>query len=258
MNLLLLRGLIRDQRCWGDFPEKLTSHAPHIKIHFLDLPGIGTENGRDSPGSIAAIRVDLAKRFHEKIAQGKLPKGPWTLFGISMGGMIALDWVNAEPDLFNKLIVVNSSSACIASVHERFNPRILPQIFRALLDMKPETSEKIILQISSNRFLNQDPKIHEFLEHQIKWRKERPITRLTFIRQILAASAYRLPPNRPKPKTMIFSSQGDRLVSPKCSQRLAERLAVHRITHPWAGHDLPLDDPEWLARECTEWMNSPV
>src|SRR5690606_18791937 len=86
MNLLLLRGLIRDHRYWGEFPSRLQTHAPHLKVHFLDLPGVGTENERECPDTITAIRVDLAKRFHEKIAQGKLPKGPWSLLAISMGG----------------------------------------------------------------------------------------------------------------------------------------------------------------------------
>lgn len=247
MNLLFLRGLIRDQRCWGDFPEKLNHHAPHIKHYFLDLPGVGTENGRSCPTTITAIRIDLAKRFHEMIAQGKLPSGPWTLLGMSMGGMIAMDWVDTEPDLFENLILINSP---------KVQARILPRLLQVLIGMRPETSERILLQISSNRFMKQDFRIRELLAHQIKWRKERPVSRLTFIRQILAASSYRLPQARPKSKTMVFSSEGDRLVSRKSSQLLAEHLAAKRITHPWAGHDLPLDDPDWLARKTTEWMES--
>lgn len=215
---------------------------------------MGTENHRASPTSISAIRIDLAKRFHEKIAQGKLPAGPWCILGISLGGMVALNWVDAEPNLFERLILVNSSSSDIATPLERFNIRILPQVIRALIHLKPEVSERLIFEISSSRFENQDPKILQQLERQIKNRRNHPITRSTFLHQLYAGATYRLPTDRPKPKTVIFASEKDRLVSPKCSVRLAERLAVKRIAHPWAGHDLPLDDPEWLAYQVTEWM----
>lgn len=254
MNLLLVRGLIRDQRCWGDFPAKLAHHAPQLKLHFIDLPGVGSENLRNSPASIPGIRIDLAKRFHERIAQGKLPPGPWSILGVSMGGMIGLDWVDAEPNLFERLILINSSTSDVATPLERFNIRVLPQLLGTLVQVKPELSERLILEVSSNRFKNHDPKIQAILEQQIKWRRERPVTRATFFRQILASIKYRLPTDRPKAKTVVFSSEGDRLVSPACSVRLAEQLAVTRITHPWAGHDLPLDDPEWLAYKVTEWM----
>ncbi len=254
MNLLLLRGLIRDQRTWGEFPTKLADHAPHLKIHYLDLPGVGTENHRTSPTSISAIRIDIAKRFHEKIAQGKFPAGPWSLVAISLGGMVALDWVDAEPNLFERLVIINSSTSDVATPFERFNVRILPRVLRALIQMKPETSERLILEISSNRYKRGEPKLEAVLEKRIQWRRDSPVGRSTFFRQLYAAATYKLPRDRPKTNTILFSSEADRLVSTKCSTRLAERLAVRRVNHPWAGHDLPLDDPEWLAYQTSEWM----
>ena len=41
----------------------------------------------------------------------------------------------------------------------------------------------------------------------------------------------------------------DRLVSPRCSQRLAAAWKVPLALHPSAGHDLPLDDPDWLLAQ---------
>lgn len=254
MNLLLLRGLIRDQRCWGDFPVRLQAHAPHLKLHFLDLPGVGTENQRECPESITAIRIDIAKRFHEKIAQGKFPKGPWSMLAISMGGMVAMDWVAAEPDLFQNFIILNSSASDLSSPLERFKIQHLPLILLALLSGRPENSERLILKLVSNRYQEMG---HQ-LEKQIQWRKERPVTRQTFLRQILSAAQFRLPASRLKPNTVIISSQGDRLVSEICSIRMAERLAVKRISHPWSGHDIPIDDPEWLAKQVHEILPSPT
>jgi pimeloyl-ACP methyl ester carboxylesterase len=256
MNLLLVRGLVRSQRSWGDYPERLRQQAPQLKLHFLDLPGVGTENGRECPTSIAAIRIDLAKRFHEKIARGEFPKGPWSLVAISMGGMLALDWVDAEPGLFEKVVVINSSSSDLSSPFERFQVKILPRMLHAFLVNRPEVSESLILDITSNRYSKEDPKMQKLLEDRVQSMKDQPVSRLTFFRQITSASRYRLPPRPPKPKTLIVSAAKDRLVSPKCSERLAEKLHAPHSIHPWAGHDLPVDDPEWLARETKEWMES--
>ncbi|MBC8058528.1 MAG: alpha/beta hydrolase, partial [Rhizobiales bacterium] len=27
-------------------------------------------------------------------------------------------------------------------------------------------------------------------------------------------------------------------------------------THPWAGHDLPLDDGEWVALQVSNWLQT--
>jgi hypothetical protein len=34
---------------------------------------------------------------------------------------------------------------------------------------------------------------------------------------------------------------------------MAEAWRLEMITHPTAGHDLALDDPDWLAREIGNW-----
>jgi pimeloyl-[acyl-carrier protein] methyl ester esterase len=258
MNLLLLRGLIRDHRTWGDFPDRLKAHAPRMKPYYLDLPGVGTENHRPSPTSIPAIRIEVAKRFHEKIARGEFPSGPWSLLAMSMGGMIALDWVDAEPDLFRQLVLINTSSSEVGGANDRFRFRILPEMLLNLIRNRPEESERLILSTVSNRFsrnpANREPRLQTLYEDQVRWRKERPVTRTTFVRQILSAAKYRLPNSRPKPETLLVSSNGDRLVTPECSERLALRLGVPHLSHPWAGHDIPIDDPEWLARELGDWM----
>jgi pimeloyl-ACP methyl ester carboxylesterase len=260
MNLLLLRGLIRDQRTWGDFPSRFLAHAPRMNVYCLDMPGVGTENHRPCPTSIPAIRIEIAQRFHTLIAQGKLPAGPWSLMAISMGGMVALDWADAEPDLFKQLIILNTSSVELGGTRERFRVGLVPSILYALATNRPEFSEGLILRNVSNRFgkdpAKRDPKLQSLYENQVKWRKERPVTRTTFLRQLLSATNYRLPIARPKAKTVIISSVGDRLVSSKCSARLAERIGAPHLTHPWAGHDIPIDDPEWLAREVSEWMGA--
>jgi hypothetical protein len=52
-----------------------------------------------------------------------------------------------------------------------------------------------------------------------------------------------------------LNSLGDRMVAPACTEAIAKRWNVESKTHPWAGHDLPLDDPEWVIAMVVEWLS---
>jgi hypothetical protein len=51
----------------------------------------------------------------------------------------------------------------------------------------------------------------------------------------------------------MINSLGDRLAHESCSTAIASKLSVPLITHPDAGHDLPMDDPEWLISQFKNW-----
>ncbi len=254
MNLLLLRGLLQDPVTWEEFATRLRVHAPHLKPFLFDLPGVGSEYQRSSPDTVPALRIDLAKRFHERIAQGKLPGGPWAIAGAGIGAMIALDWASAEPLLFQRLILMNPSSADLSSPRERFLLSSRTRILWSLFLGKPRKEVRAILAAVSNRFHPNDPKMRTLEAGFLKTRRERHPTRQTALRQLRSASQFELPAmNGIAARTIVVTSQGDRLARPECSARVADRLGARQVSHPWGGHDLAIDDPEWLARELAEW-----
>jgi predicted alpha/beta hydrolase family esterase len=55
----------------------------------------------------------------------------------------------------------------------------------------------------------------------------------------------------------VLVSAADGLVDPRCSQRLAQAWGAPMRKHPTAGHDLPLDDGAWVAREVAAWLALP-
>ena len=71
-------------------------------------------------------------------------------------------------------------------------------------------------------------------------------------RQLLAAACFRAPDRCPV-AALVLSSAGDRLVSPRCSRAIAEHWRLPHRVHPDAGHDLPLDAPDWVAAAIAEW-----
>jgi pimeloyl-ACP methyl ester carboxylesterase len=235
---LLLRGLVREKRHWGAFPAELEAQNG-VTTLCLDLPGTGTECTRPSPKTIAAIVDDIRERF--LAVRGD--QGPWGIFAVSLGGMVALDWAARYPDDFTRCVVSNTSAADVSSPLDRFRPSAWPTIARAGA-ASAATRERRILDLTSNHLADRAG----LADQHARYAVEQPIGWATFARQILAASRSRLPAAIPVPVTVLVSD-GDRLVDPTCSRRIAERLGAPLRVHPDGGHDLPLDAPAWVIEQ---------
>jgi pimeloyl-ACP methyl ester carboxylesterase len=72
--------------------------------------------------------------------------------------------------------------------------------------------------------------------------------RLALFSQLCAAARFFPPaPGSLSAGLWFLGSRRDRLVNVACSRDLAHRYAAPCLEHPWAGHDLPLDDPDWVC-----------
>lgn len=236
MNWLLLRGLARQSEHWGDFPGQLANAIPEDSVNVLDLPGTGAHCDEASPDTIPAIR-ECVQEFARD-----LPR-PLTLVGLSMGGMVALDWASFQPEGIAGVVAINSSSGW-SPVWHRLQPNRWGTVLKLMADPRVDRREAAILSLTSN--LQHPPDV---LAHWRDLHGRCPVTRRTALRQIRAASRYRPPANRPDMPVLLLASRADRLVSSRCSEKLARLWGCELSEHSWAGHDLPLDDPEWvLAR----------
>ena len=104
--------------------------------------------------------------------------------------------------------------------------------------------ENFILKTTSNDETKWQPVLSQLIEFQ----KQHPLHVKNFARQLLLArQTQKL--KKPKAKTLILSSQNDRLVDSSCSQLLADLWNVPNDIHPTAGHDLPLDDGGWIIEK---------
>lgn len=74
------------------------------------------------------------------------------------------------------------------------------------------------------------------------------------VRQIIAASRCRAEDTAPEVPLLVLASMNDRLVSPNCSKRIGQAWNATLRIHPDAGHDLALDDGEWIVGEVGKWM----
>jgi alpha-beta hydrolase superfamily lysophospholipase len=244
---LLLRGLVRERRHWGDFPELLAARTG-ADVLTLDLPGVGTERTRPSPTSIAAIVADLRERWlAHRATLGEGEGDAWRLFAPSLGGMVALGWAEAHPDDFVGVAVCNTSARDVATLFDRFSTEALGTVARALFSSGRAREAHILALVANTE--HGRARADAFAT----FAAESPVGTDVLVRQLWAASRATAPKSLATP-LLVLCSDGDRLCHPRASHALGARLAAPVKVHPDAGHDLPLDDPEWVVGELAGWV----
>jgi pimeloyl-ACP methyl ester carboxylesterase len=243
---IFLRGLTRERRHWGDFPAVFREAIPAAEIVAPDLPGNGTLNALRSPAAIGAMVEHCRNALRE---QGIRP--PYFLLAMSLGAMVAAEWAARHPEDLSGCVLIGTSFGGISPFHQRLRPRNYATLLGlALPGMNDAAREAAVLRLTSNLAENRDRIVQDWSA----WRREHPVSRANALRQLWAAARYRLPAQRPAVPMLVLAGAGDALVDPACSRELARRWQTGYAEHPAAGHDLPLDDGAWVARQVREWM----
>lgn len=242
---VLLRGLGREARHWGRFPAELQRKLPgQDAVVTLDLPGNGRRWRETSPTQVA----DLMQAARREVA-GYPHRAPYVLVALSLGGMVALQWAALEPRRVRACVLINSSLGGLSPFWQRLQPGSYASLLGLLLPGRGEGSrEESVLRLTSNLPVPQLP-VREWASYA----EHCPVSRANVLRQLWAAARLRADGLPPPVPTLLLAGGGDRLVSPRCSRAMAQAWGVPLREHPDAGHDLALDDPEWVVRQVTAW-----
>ena len=244
MRWLLLRGLTRDARHWGDFPAVLQARTGAAPL-CLDHAGVGTQLGFPAPATVAEMTEDLRTRFLAHKRAGER----WGLLGVSLGGMVALDWMARHPEDFGHGVVVNTSAADVALPWERLRYQRARDLLRCAVGTHAER-ERTILQMCTRL---SGPALEEATRQWTRLAEQRPLPPDVAARQLAAGLRFTLPRRLYVP-ALVMVGRGDRLVHPAISDRIASRLRLPVASHPEAGHDLPVDDPHWVAERLVAFV----
>lgn len=222
---------------------------PNSTVLCLDLPGVGTENKRISPLSVSAIADDLRERWRRDFSKNKV--GSWICVAHSLGGMITLDWQNRYAHDFSGAVLLNTSSRGVSGIFERSQPQALLSFLKIAASLSVRERERLVLELVSNLKSN-DEKI---LDEWVNYAQARPMHWRTPLHQVIAAAAFRVrtPANIP---LLFLRSEKDRLAKPDCSVKLQELLGGKGVAHPKSGHDLTLDDPNWVVEHLQVFANA--
>ncbi|WP_374347057.1 alpha/beta fold hydrolase [Chitinimonas sp.] len=240
---VLLRGLIREQRHWGDFPALFSAALDGAGVYTPDLPGNGQRFRKTSPTRIETM-VDICRA--DLAAQSVAP--PYGLLALSLGAMVASNWAMRYPQEVGACVLVNTSLRPFSPFWQRLRPANYPALLYRALAGNPAKLEALILQLTSQRA---DPAV---LSSWLGYRQQCPVSTINALRQLLAAARYRAPRVAPPVPCLVVAGERDRLVNPQCSHTLARAWQATLISHPDAGHDLPLDDGLWLAQQIQRWL----
>ena len=243
---VLLRGLTRESRHWGEFPTLLQRQLGSARVVALDLPGNGQLNAQASPTRVG----DMAEACRVALRERGLPT-PYHLLAMSLGAMVALAWANEHPAELQGCVLINTSLRTFSPWYQRLRPRNYSAVLGMALSRDLESNERTVLKITTRH-----PAVDQvtLLAQWASWRAENPVSGANALRQLWAAARFSTPREAPKVPLLVLVSAADGLVDPRCSQRLAQAWHAELRCHPTAGHDLPLDDGAWVAREVGAWL----
>jgi len=249
---VLLRGLTRESGHWGDFPMRLLralrAQQPEVRLELLDLPGNGQLCRQASPTRVAdmveACRAELIRRG---------VRAPYHVLAMSLGAMVASDWAARHPKELEAVVLINTSLRPFSAFFRRLRPAnywslLALSLFRLSLRQR----EARVLAMTTR--LQRQPE--RVVDQWVALQREHPVRRRNALRQLLAAMRYRASVNRPYPAMLLLCSQGDELVDWRCSQAISRAWGAPLRLHAQAGHDLPLDDGDWVARNVVDWLHA--
>lgn len=240
---IFIRGLGRHALHWDPFLREFKRHFPQDEVELLDLRGNGTLSHSPSCLSIPENMRDLRSRSELLKKHGSV-----YLMTISLGSMIGVEWARTFPQEIAGLVTINTSDRGTSPFYERMKPKNYLRIL-GVMGHAPSNQdiERTILEMTT-----QDPKYKKELMQSFA--KIPPTTRSNFVRQLIAASRYEFPDHKPKTEILMLCSDGDQLVSSECTKRIAQMWTLKPHVHPTAGHDLPLEAPEWICQEVENWL----
>lgn len=232
-----LRGLARNSKHWGPFLEEFKKTFPEDQIEMLDTRGNGSESHIPSYLSIEENWRDLRSRSQ------LIKEGPVHFLTVSLGAMIAFDWAAHFPEEFMSLTAINTSD----STSGKFYDRLRPQNYGKLLDtiLHPQDN----FRIESNVMSMTAPRTAEAQKWISEFAKVPPASLANLLRQLYAASQFRLPKEKPPTEVLLLGGRKDGFVNPACTQKIADAWRITAEWHEEAGHDICLEDPAWVCEK---------
>ncbi|NRA44143.1 MAG: alpha/beta hydrolase [Oligoflexales bacterium] len=243
--LLMLHGLSRSSRHWEGFDKQL---AQNFKVITVDSPGIGRSHGnlgwKDSTTYLAEEASFVLKHLGIERAH---------LFGMSLGGMVALTFGLNHPHLTESLIVANTSTSGLNTL------RVYPQAIGAMAigAVIPRFLHPIMVHMCTCPETSK-PQKQGFID---KWKsidEEEGVRYLSTIKQLLIATKFRkgIGLGQLSKPTLIVYGQKDRFVPPANSHALFNLLPKAELKPILGtGHEIIIEKPRELADSIVSFVD---
>ena len=111
---IFLRGLTRESRHWGAFPEIFQQEFADARVIATDLPGNGRLNALASP-----CRVEAMVEGVRALLAGQSLVPPYHLLAMSLGAMVAVAWATRHPGEIVGCVLINTSMRPVSPFYHR-------------------------------------------------------------------------------------------------------------------------------------------
>ena len=235
--LLLVMGLGLCSLAWDDLPERLSKR---FRVIVFDNRGVGKSTAAKGRFSTADLADDAVKVLDAHL----VPRA--SVFGISMGGMIAQEIALRHPERVRALAL----GATFASHWRSTKPPLSVARDLLLAGLVSRSPERMARLLVSDEFFARDR------ERFAAWMDSMTPPPLSVERRQIAAivrhEAYRRLKGLAIP-TLVVSGDRDRLVPVENSRTLARIIPGARYVElPGVGHAFPFERPDETARILTE------
>jgi pimeloyl-[acyl-carrier protein] methyl ester esterase len=247
---LWIRGLARSQKHWGPIADLWKIQRPNDEIIFVDIPGCGTKyqetSGFTLVEDVLRMREDFLFQMQARGLSGKV-----NILAVSLGGMITAKWNELYPDDIASMTIINSSSAD-SPIWERLIPNSIPVLLSGVRAKDAYEKEQKILSVITNT----TPDLKKIIEAFAEEANKHPVSAANTMIQLWSASHFKWPKKTNETPALFLTSSADRMVSYRCSERIAKIWQAEIKVHNSAGHDLPIDEPEWVIQQTQEFLNN--
>lgn len=239
LDIFFIRGLTRESEHSETLFKFISDNCKFCNIVSFDIPGNGKFRNQESFTNLKQ-NTDFLRSFWSKN-----PKNRSIVLGVSLGGMIVLDWLKRYSSDFDYFFVANSSLGETCSLFERIQPENYYKLLKVALPLSPKDKEEEIMNFTLNIANHKE----QILNKWVTIREKRPVKIQNVLRQLWAAFNYELEGSVESEKLKILVSKNDKLVNWNCSKKIAHRFNSKIYMHENAGHDITTDDPLWVLNE---------
>jgi pimeloyl-ACP methyl ester carboxylesterase len=246
--LILIMGIGYDATLWS------LHQVPVLSQEFKVIVFDNRDSGRSSQATDSYAIEDMADDVAGLMDGLQIEKAH--VLGISMGGMIALEFALRYPDRLDKLILTGTGGAAGSAM---FDP-ITVMNFVKQHDAEGMTfASQQFLWLFSSDFLRNHQAVEETLAMLAS--NPNPVSPDAFARQSAAYVQHDALDRIGKinASTLVITGEKDRLTPPWIGRELAEAIpgaTFHLVEGPGSSHVLPLERPEEFNRIALSFLQS--
>jgi pimeloyl-ACP methyl ester carboxylesterase len=246
-SLVLLHGYTSHARSWDAFAEAMTDR---YRVLALDQRG----HGETAWGPIEQYSIDEMAKDLEAFV-GALGLTDFALLGLSMGGMVAMDYAGRRPRALAACVIVDIGPEIVQSGGQRIQAAVAASdVFASRDEAFAIARANNPLPPDANLRHRSDASLMRTEDGRWTYRYDRVLRSPVNLRRRDTATGWASCANIAVPTQIIRGDLSD-ILAPEIAQRMIETIPDARLdVVARSGHAVPLDAPAGFLAAAREFL----